>query len=58
MTWWTRILPTVHGDSDGNSPLTAAAMKSVRTAVGVPESELKRWRRIFDANAKLVEGEK
>ncbi|KAJ7786601.1 mitochondrial carrier domain-containing protein [Mycena metata] len=35
-----------------------SAIKSVRTAVGVPETELKRWRRIFDTNAKVVKGEK
>ncbi|KAJ7293054.1 mitochondrial carrier domain-containing protein [Mycena rebaudengoi] len=31
---------------------------TVRTAVAVPESELKRWRRTFDSNAKVIGGEK
>ncbi|KAJ7651670.1 mitochondrial carrier domain-containing protein [Mycena polygramma] len=57
MSFLSRILPTIHGDSDSKSPLTAA-LKTVRTVVAVPESELKRWRRIFDANAKVVNGEK
>ncbi|KAE9409110.1 mitochondrial carrier [Gymnopus androsaceus JB14] len=50
------VLPTVHCDSD--SSLAASALKSVRTAVSVPETELKRWRRIFDTNSKVVEGER
>ncbi|KAJ6503253.1 mitochondrial carrier domain-containing protein [Mycena vitilis] len=57
MSFLSRILPTIHGDSDSKSPLTSA-LKTVRTVVAVPESELKRWRRIFDANAKVVNGEK
>ncbi|KAJ7170155.1 mitochondrial carrier domain-containing protein, partial [Mycena filopes] len=52
----SRILPTIHADSDSTS--LTSAIKSVRTAVGVPESELKRWRRTFDTNAKVVNGEK
>ncbi|KAL0951634.1 hypothetical protein HGRIS_008314 [Hohenbuehelia grisea] len=51
-------LPTVHGDSDGSSSRTTSAIQSIRTAVSVPENELKRWRRSFDANAKVVDGEK
>ncbi|KAG2022896.1 carnitine/acyl carnitine carrier [Coprinopsis cinerea AmutBmut pab1-1] len=54
----SRVLPTVHNDSDGASSLTASALKTVRTAVAVPESELKRWRRTFDANATVINGEK
>ncbi|KAJ6575403.1 mitochondrial carrier domain-containing protein [Mycena capillaripes] len=54
MSWLPRIFPTIHGDSDGKGSL----FKAVRTAVAVPESELKRWRRIFDANAKVANGEK
>ncbi|KAH6917029.1 mitochondrial inner membrane protein [Coprinopsis sp. MPI-PUGE-AT-0042] len=55
----SRLFPTVHCDSsDGSKSLTAAALKTVRTAVSVPESELKRWRRTFDAYAKEVNGEK
>ena len=53
------VLPSVHSDSDtSSSSLTASALQSVRTAVAVPESELKRWRRTFDSNAKLVNGER
>ncbi|KAF8665365.1 hypothetical protein AX16_000384 [Volvariella volvacea WC 439] len=54
------VLPTLHGDSDPEGPKsrTAAAFNSVRTAVSVKESELKRWRRTFEANAKVVNGEK
>ncbi|KAJ7040334.1 mitochondrial carrier domain-containing protein [Mycena alexandri] len=55
MSWLSRIFPTTHGDSDAGS--LTSAIKSVRTAVGVPETELKRWRRIFDTNAKIVKGE-
>ncbi|THV07460.1 mitochondrial carrier [Dendrothele bispora CBS 962.96] len=33
-------------------------MNTLRSAVAVPESELKRWRRIFDNNAKVVGSEK
>ncbi|KAJ3778241.1 mitochondrial carrier domain-containing protein [Lentinula raphanica] len=50
------ILPVVRCDSD--SSLASSAIKSVRTAVSVPETELKRWRRIFDANSKVVDGER
>jgi len=48
-------LPT---DSEGAPSITKNAIQTVRTAVAVPESELKRWRRIFDANAQDVNGEK
>ncbi|KIK87034.1 hypothetical protein PAXRUDRAFT_152448 [Paxillus rubicundulus Ve08.2h10] len=49
------VLSTVYCDAqDGPSSLTGAALKSVRNAVAVPESELKRWRRVFDANANIV----
>ena len=53
-------LPIVHADS-GNSDGSAAArvVQTVKSAVRVPESEIKRWRRTFDTNAKsLVDGEK
>lgn len=53
-------LPVVHADS-GSSDGSAAArvVKTVKSAVRVPESEMKRWRRTFDTNAKsLVDGEK
>ncbi|KAF9041839.1 mitochondrial carrier [Hymenopellis radicata] len=51
------LIPTVHCDSNTTS-LTASALQSIRTTVAVPESELKRWRRTFDANAKVINGEK
>ncbi|CAA7264836.1 unnamed protein product [Cyclocybe aegerita] len=54
----SKVLPTVHADSDGSSSITKSALNTVRTAVSVPESELKRWRRTFDSNAKVVNGEK
>lgn len=57
MSTWPRLLPTVHCDADTPS-LTASALKTVRTAVSVPENELKRWKRTFEANSKLVDGEK
>jgi solute carrier family 25 (mitochondrial aspartate/glutamate transporter), member 12/13 len=47
-----------HVDSDSEPSITAAALKTVRNAVAIPENELKRWRRVFDANAKVVNGEK
>lgn len=53
-----RILPTTHCDSEGTSSITKNALETVRTAVAIPESELKRWRRLFDANAKDVNGER
>ncbi|GLB35821.1 putative mitochondrial carrier (TC 2.A.29) family protein [Lyophyllum shimeji] len=55
---WSRVIPTVHCDAEGGVSLTASALKNVRKALDVPERELKRWRRIFDANAKVVDGEK
>ncbi|KAJ7751204.1 mitochondrial carrier domain-containing protein [Mycena maculata] len=56
MSFLSHFFPTIHGDADKSS--ITSALKSVRTAVAVPETELKRWRRIFDANAKVVNGEK
>ncbi|KAL0576709.1 mitochondrial aspartate-glutamate transporter agc1 [Marasmius crinis-equi] len=52
------LLPTVHCDSTSTTSNVAAAISTVRSAVKVPETELKRWRRLFDANAKVIEGEK
>lgn len=54
----SRIFPTVYCDSEAQPSLTATAIKTVRTAVAVPESELKRWRRTFESNAKVINGEK
>ncbi|KAF5388492.1 hypothetical protein D9757_004726 [Collybiopsis confluens] len=43
---------------DSDNSLATTALNTVRTAVSPPESELKRWRRIFDANSKVVHGER
>ncbi|KAF5368581.1 hypothetical protein D9758_002185 [Tetrapyrgos nigripes] len=51
------LLPTVQCDSSDQST-TTSAMSTLRSAISVPETELKRWRRIFDANAKVINGEK
>jgi solute carrier family 25 (mitochondrial aspartate/glutamate transporter), member 12/13 len=55
----------VHCDSDGgaepkgSSSLTSTAMETMMGAIAVPESEIRRWRRNFDANATVViNGEK
>ncbi|KAG6842460.1 hypothetical protein C0991_007590 [Blastosporella zonata] len=53
----TTMAPVNPTDPEQGS-LTATAMRTVRTALDVPERELSRWRRIFDANAKVVDGEK
>ncbi|KAK1234871.1 mitochondrial aspartate-glutamate transporter agc1 [Marasmius sp. AFHP31] len=55
---WPSILPTVHCDSTSTTSNVASAINTVRSAVSVPETELKRWRRIFDGNAKEFEGVK
>lgn len=55
------LFPTVHCDSDSPSPTSraASAIKTVKSAMSVPENELKRWRRLFDAHANtVVEGNK
>jgi solute carrier family 25 aspartate/glutamate transporter 12/13 len=56
----TRVIDTVHCDADvASSSLTGSALKGVRSVVAAPENEMKRWRRIFEANAKVViDGEK
>lgn len=56
----TRAISTVHCDADAaSSSLTGSALKSVRSVVAAPENEMKRWRRIFETNAKVViDGEK
>ncbi|KAG2155496.1 mitochondrial carrier domain-containing protein [Suillus clintonianus] len=56
----TRVISTIHCDTDAaSSSLTGSALKSVRSVVAAPENEMKRWRRIFEANAKVViDGEK
>ncbi|KDR85744.1 hypothetical protein GALMADRAFT_234804 [Galerina marginata CBS 339.88] len=58
MSSWSRIFPTVYCDSDGSSSLRKTALQTVRSAVAVPESELKRWRRTFDTYSKVINDEK
>lgn len=49
------MLPTTHCDTQSNSSsLANSALKTVRNVVATPESELRRWKRVFDANAKVV----
>ncbi|KAF8445670.1 mitochondrial carrier [Boletus edulis BED1] len=57
---FSSVLPSIHCEAqDTSSSLTGSALKSVRNAVSAPENELKRWKRVFDANAKVViNGEK
>lgn len=57
------IFTPIHCDADTESRAsasrTASAIKTVKSAMAVPENELKRWRRIFDANASSgSDGEK
>lgn len=55
----SQIVPTAHCDAPEPKGALSSALKTVRTAVAVPESELKRWRRTFESNAKVVvNGEK
>ncbi|KAI0094463.1 mitochondrial carrier [Irpex rosettiformis] len=57
------LFPVVHADAPAQPPSvtsrTANAIQTVRSAMAVPENELKRWRRTFETNAQTtVEGEK
>ena len=60
MTSSPNTLPVVHADSgNADGGPTSRVVQTVKRAVRVPESEIKRWRRTFDANAKAaVNGEK
>ncbi|TCD64075.1 mitochondrial aspartate-glutamate transporter agc1 [Steccherinum ochraceum] len=51
-------LATVHSDADESPTASraASAIKSVKSAIAVPENELKRWRRNFDSNAQTTAG--
>ncbi|CDO73098.1 hypothetical protein BN946_scf185007.g152 [Trametes cinnabarina] len=57
-----RIFPTLYCDSGDDSAPTSravAAINTVKSAMSVPESELKRWRRTFESNAQtVVDGQK
>jgi hypothetical protein len=46
----SRLLPTAYCDSENGR---SGIMTSVRSAVSVPESEVRRWRRTFDSNATI-----
>ena len=51
------VSSTIHCDAPPQTSLTsktANAIQSVKSAISVPENELKRWRRIFDGNAGTV----
>jgi solute carrier family 25 aspartate/glutamate transporter 12/13 len=48
-------LSTIHADSDARPSVTVAGLRKV---VAIPDNELKRWRRTFETNAIVVEGEK
>lgn len=61
------VFSTIHCDADPNpngerastASRAASAIKTVKSAMSVPENELKRWRRTFDTNAQsAVESEK
>lgn len=59
---FSSILPSIHCDAPAQSAVasrTANAIQTVKSAMAVPENELKRWRRTFDTNAQVVvDGEK
>ncbi|CCM00026.1 uncharacterized protein FIBRA_02052 [Fibroporia radiculosa] len=56
------IFPTAYCDADQPAPTPAravSALRHIKSAVGVPETEMKRWRRTFDGNATtVVDGQK
>jgi solute carrier family 25 aspartate/glutamate transporter 12/13 len=60
MTSSPNTLPVVHPDSgNADGGPTSRVVQTVKSAVRVPESEIKRWHRTFDVNAKaVVNGEK
>lgn len=57
---FTCLFPTIHCDAGKEqSTTTPSVLSTVKSAVAGPESELKRWRKAFDANAKVeINGEK
>lgn len=56
------LFSAVHCDAQPQPSVTSRtvnAIQTVKSAMAVPENELKRWRRTFDANAQsVVDGEK
>ena len=60
-----RLFPTFHCDDGTEEPPApdhkklSTAISAVKGAISVQESELKRWKRLFDTHAKLGDdGEK
>lgn len=53
------LLSTIHCDADQSPTASraASAIKTVKSAIAVPENELKRWRRNFDSNAQTAAGD-
>ncbi|TFY64934.1 hypothetical protein EVJ58_g2294 [Rhodofomes roseus] len=57
-----RVFPRVHCDADETASATSttakavtiSALNSVKNVMSVPETELKRWRRVFDSHATAV----
>jgi hypothetical protein len=57
MTVSPNTVPVVHADSgDAKGGPASRVVQTVKSAVRVRESEIKRWRRTFDANAKAAVG--
>ncbi|KAH9982982.1 mitochondrial carrier [Lactifluus volemus] len=55
MTSSSNPLPVLRADSENPDGSTAArVVQSVKSAVLAQESEIKRWHRTFDANAKVI----
>lgn len=55
----SRYFSPVHCDEAPPNTRAKAALSSLTQAVAAPETELKRWRKTFNANAKNeVNGEK
>lgn len=57
------LFPVVHADAPSQpssvTSRTANAIKTVKSAIAVPENELNRWKRTFETNAQtVVDGEK
>ncbi|GJE89667.1 mitochondrial carrier [Phanerochaete sordida] len=51
------LMSTIHCDTPPQTSIAskaANAVQTVKSAMSVPESELKRWRRTFDTNAQVV----
>lgn len=55
-----RIFGTIHADSpDTATSVAVSALTTIKSATSVPQSELTRWRRTFDASAQtVVDGKK